>query len=137
MNASLSLLGRAALAWIFLISGWSKLGAYAATQQYMESMGVPGATLPLVIALEVGGSLTILAGLFTRWTAIALGLFSLASAAIFHADFADAAQATSFWKNVSIAGGFCLLAASGAGKYSVDAVLARRAGALARANASF
>lgn len=137
MNASLSLLGRAALAWLFLISGWGKLGAYAATQQYMESMGVPGATLPLVIALELGGSLAILAGSFTRWTAIALGLFSLASAAIFHADFADPAQATSFWKNLSIAGGFCLLAANGAGSFSVDALLTRRAAVSARANAPF
>ena len=72
MNASLSLLGRAGLSLIFIISGWGKIAGYAATQQYMESVGVPGGLLPLVIALELGGGLAILAGAFTRWIAIAL-----------------------------------------------------------------
>lgn len=126
MNASLSLLGRAGLSLIFIISGWGKLAGYAATQQYMESMGVPGALLPLVIALELGGGLAILAGAFTRWIAIAIALFSIVSAAIFHADFADQMQAISFWKNVAMAGGFFVLAAHGPGNMSLDALRARR-----------
>ena len=126
MNASLSLLGRAGLSLIFIISGWGKLAGYAATQQYMESMGVPGALLPLVIALELGGGLAILAGAFTRWIAIAIASFSIVSAAIFHADFADQMQAISFWKNVAMAGGFFVLAANGPGNLSLDALLARR-----------
>jgi putative oxidoreductase len=128
MNAYLSLLGRAGLSLIFIISGWGKLAGYAATQQYMESMGVPGALLPLVIALELGGGLAILAGAQTRWIAIAIALFSLASAAIFHADFADQMQAISFWKNVAMAGGFLVLAANGPGSLSLDALWARRRG---------
>ena len=111
MNASLSLLGRLGLSLIFIISGWGKIAGYAATQQYMEAMGVPGALLPLVIALELGGGLAILAGAFTRWIALALAAFSLVSAAIFHANFADPMQAISFWKNVAMAGGFLMLAA--------------------------
>jgi putative oxidoreductase len=126
MNASLSLLGRVGLALIFVISGLSKISGYAATQQYMDSMGVPGALLPLVIALELGGGLVILAGAFTRWVAIALALFSIAAAALFHANFADQMQAISFWKNVAIAGGFLLLAANGPGALSLDALWARR-----------
>ena len=47
MNATLSLLGRAGLSLIFIISGWGKIAGYAATQGYMESMGVPGALLPV------------------------------------------------------------------------------------------
>jgi putative oxidoreductase len=126
MNASLSLLGRVGLALIFVISGLSKVSGYAATQQYMDSMGVPGALLPLVIALELGGGFVILAGAFTRWVAIALALFSIAAAALFHANFADQMQAISFWKNVAIAGGFLLLAANGPGALSLDALWARR-----------
>ncbi|MCP6362580.1 DoxX family protein, partial [Klebsiella pneumoniae] len=80
MNAYLSLLGRAGLSLIFIISGWGKIAGYAATQGYMESMGVPGALLPLVVALELGGGLAILAGVFTRPVAVAIALFSLASA---------------------------------------------------------
>jgi len=119
-DASLALLGRVGLSLIFIISGWGKIGGYAGTQQYMESMGVPGGVLPLVIALELGGGLAILAGAFTRWIALALAAFSLASAALFHADFGDAAQAINFWKNVAMAGGFLMLAAHGAGTLSID-----------------
>jgi len=86
----------------------------------MEAMGVPGAVLPLVILLELGGGLAIASGLFTRWVALGMAAFSVATAAVFHANFADPAQAISFWKNVSMAGGFLVLAAHGAGAYSID-----------------
>jgi putative oxidoreductase len=120
MNASLTLLGRFGLALIFIISGWGKITGYAGTQQYMEAMGVPGAVLPLVILLELGGGLAIASGLFTRWVALGMAAFSVATAAVFHANFADPAQAINFWKNVSMAGGFLVLAAHGAGAYSID-----------------
>lgn len=126
MNATLTLLGRIGLSLLFIISGWGKISGYAASQQYMEAMGVPGALLPLVILLELGGGLAIAAGLFTRWVAIALALFSVATALIFHANFSDAVQAINFWKNIGMAGGFLLLVAHGAGLYSLDALLNRR-----------
>lgn len=126
MNALLALPGRIALSAIFIISGWGKLAGYAATQQYMEAVGVPGALLPLVIALELGGGLAILAGAFTRWTAVALAVFSVAAAALFHANFADPVQAINFWKNVAMAGGFLILAANGPGHLSLDAGWAKR-----------
>jgi putative oxidoreductase len=126
MNATSSLLGRLGLSLIFIISGWGKIAGYAATQQYMEAMGVPGALLPLVIALELGGGLAILGGAFTRWIALAMAAFSLASAALFHGNLGDAAQAIHFWKNVAMAGGFLMLVANGAGALSLDAVWARR-----------
>ena len=125
MNATLSLLGRAGLSLIFIISGWGKIAGYAATQGYMESMGVPGALLPLVIALELGGGLAILAGVATRWVALAIAAFSVVSAFVFHADFGDQMQAISFWKNIAIAGGFLLLAANGPGPLSLEARLRR------------
>lgn len=127
MNTFVPLLGRLGLSLIFIISGWGKIAGFAATQGYMASKGVPGELLPLVIALELGGGLAILAGGFTRWTALALAAFSVIAALIFHFDFADQMQAISFWKNVAIAGGFLMLAASGPGALSVDARLPRRA----------
>lgn len=126
MNATLSLFGRLGLSLIFIISGWGKIAGYAATQQYMEAMGVPGSLLPLVIALELGGGLAILAGGFTRAIAFALAAFSLASAVLFHGNLGDATQAIMFWKNVAMAGGFLMLAANGAGALSLDALWARR-----------
>ena len=128
MNTFAPLLGRLGLSLIFIVSGWGKLAGYAATQGYMASKGVPGELLPLVIALELGGGLAILAGVFTRPVAFALAAFSLVAAVLFHFDFSDAMQAISFWKNVAIAGGFLMLAANGPGALSVDARLPRRAG---------
>lgn len=125
MNATLSLLGRIGLSLIFIISGWAKITGYAGTQQYMEAMGVPGAMLPLAIVLELGGGLAIAAGLSTRWIALALAAFSLVTAFIFHADFGDAMQAISFWKNVAMAGGLLMLAAHGAGAWSIDGLRKR------------
>lgn len=121
MNAYLLLLGRIGLSLIFIISGWGKIAAYAGTQHYMDANGLPGALLPLVIVLELGGGLAILVGLCTRWVAIALALFTLVAAIFFHADFGDPMQATHVWKNVAIAGGFFVLAANAAGSFSLDA----------------
>ncbi len=126
MNAYLSLPGRIGLSLIFIISGWGKIAGFEGTQGYMESMGVPGGLLPLVILLELGGGLAIFAGLFTRWTAIAIAGFSLLAAVLFHGNFADATQFVPFWKNVALAGGFLMLAANGPGALSLDALLARR-----------
>lgn len=127
MNDWLVVLGRLGLAWIFVISGWGKIAAYAGSQQYMESAGVPGILLPLVIAIELGGGIAIALGLFTRWVALALAVFSIVAAILFHVPhMADQMQAINVWKNVAIAGGFCVLAAHGAGRYSIDARMGRR-----------
>jgi putative oxidoreductase len=127
MNQLLDLAGRILLAQIFVLSGLSKLGAgYAATQGYMASAGVPGVLLPLVIALELGGGLALMAGFYTRWAALALAAFSLLAAAMFHADFGDRMQSILFMKNLAIAGGLLLLARHGAGEPSLDALRVRR-----------
>lgn len=114
------LVARVLLGHIFLLAGFSKIGAYEGTEGYMEAMGVPGALLPLVIILEVAGGLAIIAGWKTRWAALALAAFSAVAAAIFHHDFADQTQMILFMKNISIAGGLLLLAVHGAGAYSID-----------------
>ncbi len=132
------LAGRILIAALFLIAGVGKLGAYAGTQGYMQSHGVPGALLPAVIALELGGGVLIVAGLWTRIAALALAGFTLLAALLFHANFADATQQIMFLKNLAIAGGFLMLAANGAGAWSVDARRSRAQrpalGATARAS---
>ncbi len=110
---------------IFLLAGISKIDSYAGTQGYMEAMGVPGTLLPLVIALEVGGGLAIIAGWQTRLASIALAAFTLAAAFIFHKNLADQTQMIMFMKNIAITGGFILLAVHGAGGYSLDSRRAR------------
>ena len=112
--------GRILLAALFLLSGFGKLGAYAATTAYMTSVGVPGALLPVVIGTEVLGAVAIIVGWQTRTVAFLLAGFTLLSAALFHNSFSDQIQMIMFLKNVSIAGGFLLLVANGAGTLSLD-----------------
>jgi putative oxidoreductase len=120
LESSAELVGRILLASLFLLSGLSKLGAYGATAAYMSSAGVPGALLPAVIAVELLGSLAVIVGWKTRIAAALLAGFSLLAAFLFHNNFADQIQMIMFLKNVSIAGGFLLLVANGAGAISLD-----------------
>jgi len=112
--------GRVLIALIFVTAGYSKIGGYEATQGYMSAMGVPGGLLPLVIALELGGGILLILGLFTRYLALALAGFCVLSAVLFHGNIADSTQQIMFLKNLAIAGGFLFLAANGAGKFSLD-----------------
>lgn len=117
--------GRILIAAIFLQAGLGKIGSFAATQGYMASAGVPGALLPLVIILEAGGAIAIILGWQTRYTALTLAAFCLIAALLFHGEIGDHMQKILFLKNVAIAGGFLILAARGAGEFSLDVRLAR------------
>jgi putative oxidoreductase len=121
LTAATQVTGRALMSAIFILSGIGKLGAYAATQGYMESKGVPGLLLPAVILLELGGGFAVLLGWQTRISAFLLAGFCLLSALIFHANFGDQMQSILFLKNMAMAGGFLFLVAGGAGAWSLDA----------------
>lgn len=114
--------GRVLIALIFVAAGWNKIGGYAGTQAYMESAGVPGALLPLVIFVELGGGLAIVFGLLTRLAAFGLAAFSVVSAVLFHGGD-DPMQQILFAKNLAMAGGLLFLVAHGAGPVSLDAKL--------------
>lgn len=112
--------GRVLLSAMYLQSGIGKIANYAGTSQYMESKGVPGLLLPLVIALEIAAPLAIVVGWQTRWAALALAGFTALAALLFHLDFADRDQTIQFMKNLTIAGGFLVLSAAGPGAWSFD-----------------
>lgn len=121
VTAGTQLTGRMLMSSIFIMAGINKISGYAGTQGYMESMGIPGALLPLVILLEIGGGLAVLLGWQTRMAAFLLAGFSVLSALIFHADFTDPAQTILFMKNVAMAGGLLFLVAGGKQAWSIDA----------------
>ena len=112
--------GRFLISLIFIISGFNKIANFAGTQAYMESAGVPGILLPLVIAVELLGGLAVVFGWHTRVAAFLLAGFSLVSAVLFHANFGDQMQMIMFMKNLGLAGGFLMIVALGAGPYSLD-----------------
>ncbi len=120
MEKYANLAGRILLAHIFLLAGINKITGYSGTQGYMDAMGVPGMLLPLVILLEVGGAVALIVGWQTRWAAYALALFSIVAALIFHSNLSDQIQMILFMKNLAIAGGLLVLAANGAGAFSLE-----------------
>jgi putative oxidoreductase len=119
------LVGRILIAAMFLIAGIGKISGFTGTQGYMQSMGVPGALLPLVIALEIFGAIAIIVGYRTRLFAAVLASFTLVAGFIFHGG-ADQMQQIMLLKNVAVAGGFLFLVARGAGDWSLDAKRARQ-----------
>jgi len=113
-------LGRILLALIFVLAGINKITGYAGTQGYMESMGVPGILLPLVIVLELVGGLALMLGWQARLTALLLAGFTLLATLVFHSNLGDQTQFLFFLKNLSITGGLLMVFSLGAGPYSVD-----------------
>lgn len=111
MEKYMNLAGRIMMALIFVVAGFNKIGGYEGTQAYMESMGVPGGLLPLVILLEAGGGIALILGLYTRWVALALAAFTLVTGVIFHSNFSDQMQMIMFMKNIAMAGGLLVIAA--------------------------
>lgn len=132
MNLQSSFLPAAArllLAPLFLVSGFGKLAAPAATKAYIVSAGLPLPDVAYLIAVlvEVGLGLALLVGFRTRLVAALMAAFTVATAFAFHADFADQGQMIHFLKNVAIAGGLLQVAAYGAGDFALDALRLRRA----------
>jgi putative oxidoreductase len=113
-------IGRILLSLIFVQAGVNKIVNYAGTQGYMESVGVPGALLPLVIAVELLGGLAVILGWHARLASFLLAGFSLLSGLLFHANFADPVQTILFMKNLALGGGFLMIVSHGAGPFSID-----------------
>lgn len=124
----LLLIARILLVALFVVFGWDKFMNFSGTTAYMESVGMPFATLAglsaLVMELVVG--LAILVGFYTRPLALLLCLYTLITALIGHRFWAltDSGMRLDtmihFYKNLAIAGGLLLLGLTGPGKYSMD-----------------
>ena len=121
------LLGRVAIAALYLPSGFSKLMNLDAFINQMDGRGVPFAPIlaPLGAAIEFLGSLLLLVGVQVRLAALALLVFTIVATLIAHRfwEYQDAArrmQQTNFFKNVAIAGGFIFLIAHGGGRWCLE-----------------
>jgi putative oxidoreductase len=130
-----AVVGRVLIGVLFLTSGLSKLAAPAAIQGYIASVGLPAPVLAytLAVAVEVLGSLSLIAGVGTRFVAAGMTVFTLATALAFHNNFADQNQMIHFMKNIAIMGGLLQVVALGGGWFSVDRLLARRSAISANA----
>lgn len=127
-NGLIPALGRLLLAAIFVWAGLGKLMDASGSIGYIGSVGLPAPTLAyaVAVAVEFGGGLLLLAGLFTRPVAAILGLFCIVTAFAVHG-FGDMGNQINAMKNIAMAGGFLFVIAHGAGSWSIDTVLGRAA----------
>ena len=116
----IEILGRMFLSTLFLIEGINKIFNYESTIEYMENFNVPEYLAIPAIIVEILFPLLLVVGYQTKISALILAMFTLATALIFHTDFANQMQLISFLKNFAIAGGFLIIFVRGAGKYSID-----------------
>jgi putative oxidoreductase len=130
IDNELILAARLLLATLFLIFGWRKLRDFSGTVSQMVQLGVPTPVLAAVVAtfMELPVAFAVAVGALTRPLAVLMALYSLGTALIGHrywtvkgADYVDSLDG--FYKDLSIMGGFLLLFVTGAGKYSIDALL--------------
>jgi putative oxidoreductase len=128
VNDALLAVGRVVIAIMFVMSGVEKVMDLPGTAAAIGGKGLP---MPYVLAvatavLELGGGLLIIVGWQTRIVALALAIFCAVAGYFFH-DFwhyPEGPQYTNnmihFMKNMSVIGGFLMLCAAGAGRYSLD-----------------
>jgi putative oxidoreductase len=124
---AVALVGRLAMCWIFLSSGFAKLTNIAGFSAGLAKDGVPMPTFMgwLGAIVEFGGGLLILLGVKLRYAAVLMILFVVVATLLRHrywefAAEAFTAQRSNFWKNVTIIGGLLFMFLAGAGRYSVD-----------------
>ena len=126
----LPFVGRLLIGGIFLMSGLTKIGAYAGITAAIAGVGLPFAPLGFAIALviEIGFGLLLLIGYHTRPVALVLAIWCAVTAIFFHRNFADLGtdDAIHFLKNLMIAGGLLQIVHFGAGSVSLDSRSGRR-----------
>ena len=103
--------GRALIAMLFILAGIAKVIGPKPFLEHMAQHHVPGLLLPAVYALEIGAGLALLAGWQLRYSAGLLAAFCIATATVFHFNFADHAERSLFFKDLAIAGGLMCIAA--------------------------
>ena len=112
--------GRIFLSILFLFEGIRKLFYQEETIEYMEDFGIPEILFYPSLFFELIFPILLIIGFKTRVAASFMCLFTIVVSIIFHSDFTDHMQIVSFLKNLSIAGGFLVIASYEAKMCTVD-----------------
>ncbi len=120
------LAARILLAQVFIVSGFGKLKAFAATAAFIGNLGLPAAQslLVLTIALELGGGILLVLGWQARALALAFFVFTFLTAVVVHPFWSAEAQnlggqLNNFMKNLAIMGGMLYVVIHGPGPLSL------------------
>ncbi len=120
------LVGRLLLGLPFPVFGVMKYRNLEGMSSYVESAGLPGEMIYVVIPFQILCGLAVWFGYKTRCAAFALAGFCILAASFYHNSLDDVGELAFFTKDYATAGGFLLLWKCGPGKYSLDAWLESR-----------
>jgi putative oxidoreductase len=127
VQSGIILIARLSLVALFLIFGWRKLRDYPGTVSQMARDHLPAPALVAVAStcMELGVGFTVAVGLLTRPLAVLFALYTMGTSLAEHRYWRTTGAARielmeAFYKNLSIIGGFLLLAVTGPGRYSLD-----------------
>lgn len=131
-HPAVAFLGRLLITYIFATSGLAKILDWSGNVSYMSTRHLPMIPVLLAIALviEVGGSICLVTGLYARIAAFIMFLYLTVVTVLFHNYWAFSGmlagtQETHFRKNLAIMGGLLMIAAQGAGQWSLDSAWRR------------
>jgi putative oxidoreductase len=124
-HAWLEPLFRVLMSLLFLVSATTKVTETTMIQGYMHAYGVPTMLVWPAAVWEFVAGFTLLAGFGIRPISLLLAGWCILTAAIFHTAFSDLNQLMNFFKNLTMAGGFLMLARNGS-PASIDSLLTSR-----------
>ncbi|HXX20936.1 MAG TPA: DoxX family protein [Candidatus Acidoferrum sp.] len=121
------LLGRFLVSQIFIYAGVSKIMAFSMMTAYVKTanLPLPSVSLGCAAAIEILGGLAILIGYHTKLAAWIVFLFLIPTTILFHLvpaihNVDRIGNFENVEKNLAIMGGLLVLAAFGAGGFSID-----------------
>ncbi|WP_371860913.1 DoxX family protein [Pseudomonas sp. 09C 129] len=121
-------MGRVLAASLFFTSGTQMVLNSDATMNYIISHGLPWVELAYcsTVAILLLGSFSLFIGCGTRIAALALGLFVITAAIVFHHEVSILQERQLFFSNLAISGGLFCFITTGAGRLSIDFWISHR-----------
>ena len=104
--------GRIFISTLFIVEAIKKFSFKEETIFYMEDHGIPEILFYPSLIFELVFPILLIIGYQTRISAVAMFIFTIIVTIIFHNDFENQMQLTTLLKNLSIAGGFLIIASN-------------------------
>ena len=117
-----ALIGRIAVALIFVINGATKAFNFEPLWHTLNLKGIPmaPAVAILVIIIELGGGLALMLGFNAKFFSMIMTVYMVILTAVFHPIWSDLTLYQDFLKDLAVIGGLLMINSHGAGKSSVD-----------------
>ena len=112
--------GRIFISTLFIVEAIRKISFKEETIFYMEDYGIPEILFYPSLIFELVFPILLIIGYQTRISAVAMFIFTIVVTIIFHNDFENHMQFMALLKNLSIAGGFLIIASNQPKVWTLD-----------------